>query len=209
MDERSCTRDESPRWAGLVAGSIAAITAALVSLPLRSPNDLIFNSATVAVGGLLAGAQPSVAFKASPLPFFRVQTYGLPQELAHGAVLLLHQPMHLLGHLRGQGEGDGLCRPGHERLLPNQVLSSLTLYHRTPGGPLSRHRRPASQLLSLRNPAGGIQTLVRTSPSCDSISIMGRAQAPSRGAESAEPLGVSYPCTEKVVGEQVASRSWT
>ena len=40
---------------GLIAGSIAAIVAALVSLPLRSPVDNVFNTATVAVATLLVG----------------------------------------------------------------------------------------------------------------------------------------------------------
>ena len=42
--------------AGLTAGSIAAIVAVLVSLPLRSPSDTLLNSASVALAGLLAGA---------------------------------------------------------------------------------------------------------------------------------------------------------
>ena len=40
---------------GLIAGSIAAIVAALVSLPLRSPVDNVFNTATVALASLLVG----------------------------------------------------------------------------------------------------------------------------------------------------------
>ena len=40
---------------GLIAGSIAAIAAALVSLPLHSPVDNVFNTATVAVASLLVG----------------------------------------------------------------------------------------------------------------------------------------------------------
>ncbi len=55
--------DESPSRAGLVAGSIAAITDALVSLPLRSPHDLIFNSATVVLGALLAGVTVGVIWR--------------------------------------------------------------------------------------------------------------------------------------------------
>ncbi len=46
--------------AGLIAGSVAAVAASLVSLLLRSPNDLLFNSATVSVAaialGIVAGA---------------------------------------------------------------------------------------------------------------------------------------------------------
>ena len=41
--------------AGLVAGSITAIVAALVSIPLRSPDDIFLNSATVVVGTLATG----------------------------------------------------------------------------------------------------------------------------------------------------------
>ncbi len=41
--------------AGIIAGSISAIAAALVSLPLRSPDDALLNSATVALAALAAG----------------------------------------------------------------------------------------------------------------------------------------------------------
>ena len=44
---------------GLTAGSVAAVVAALVSLPLQSPSDTLFNTASVALaaiyGGLVAG----------------------------------------------------------------------------------------------------------------------------------------------------------
>ena len=39
----------------LVSASIAAIVAAIVSLPLRSPDDALFNSATVATAVLVVG----------------------------------------------------------------------------------------------------------------------------------------------------------
>ena len=41
--------------AGLAAGSVAAVIAALVSLPLRSPSDTLLNSASVALACLLSG----------------------------------------------------------------------------------------------------------------------------------------------------------
>lgn len=41
--------------AGLTAGSVAAIIAVLVSLPLRSPSDTLLNSASVALACLLSG----------------------------------------------------------------------------------------------------------------------------------------------------------
>ena len=40
---------------GVIAGSIAAIVVALVSLPLRSPADNVFNTATVGLASLLVG----------------------------------------------------------------------------------------------------------------------------------------------------------
>ena len=43
-------------FSGVTAGSIAAIIAVLVSLPLRSPSDTLLNSASVTLAGLLSGA---------------------------------------------------------------------------------------------------------------------------------------------------------
>ncbi len=40
---------------GVIAGSIAAILATLVSLPLHSSVDNVFNSATVALASLFVG----------------------------------------------------------------------------------------------------------------------------------------------------------
>ena len=40
---------------GLLSGAIAAILAALLSLPLHSPDDVFFNTASVTIGALLAG----------------------------------------------------------------------------------------------------------------------------------------------------------
>ena len=40
---------------GITAGSVAAIVAVLVSLPLRSPSDTLLNSVSVGLAGLLAG----------------------------------------------------------------------------------------------------------------------------------------------------------
>ncbi len=47
-------REESPVRGGVIAGSIASVVAALVSLPLRSPDDILLNSATV-IAGVVAG----------------------------------------------------------------------------------------------------------------------------------------------------------
>ena len=46
--------------AGLTAGAFSAIVAALVSLPLRSPEDFLLNTATVVLGALAAGAAAGV-----------------------------------------------------------------------------------------------------------------------------------------------------
>ena len=43
-------------YAGLGAGSIAAIVAVFVSLPLESPDDIILNAASVGFGALIVGA---------------------------------------------------------------------------------------------------------------------------------------------------------
>jgi len=42
--------------AGLTAGSVAAVVAVFVSLPLRSPSDTLLNSASVSLACLLGGA---------------------------------------------------------------------------------------------------------------------------------------------------------
>jgi polyisoprenoid-binding protein YceI len=41
--------------AGVAAGAVAAIVASLISLPLASPDDLLFNTFTVTIGALIAG----------------------------------------------------------------------------------------------------------------------------------------------------------
>ena len=41
--------------AGLAAGALAAVAAALVQLPLHSPADVLFNAGTVTVGALATG----------------------------------------------------------------------------------------------------------------------------------------------------------
>jgi hypothetical protein len=48
--------------AGLIAGAIGTTLAILLSLPLRSPDDVFFNAATVTAGGLVAAAGAGVAW---------------------------------------------------------------------------------------------------------------------------------------------------
>ena len=57
------SKDEAPLRAGLVAVSGAGIVAALVSLPLRSPDDILFNTATVVLGALVAGIATGVVWR--------------------------------------------------------------------------------------------------------------------------------------------------
>ena len=47
---------------GLIAGSVAAVAASLVSLPLRSPNDLLLNSVTVSVAAIALGIAAGAAW---------------------------------------------------------------------------------------------------------------------------------------------------
>lgn len=49
--------------AGIIAGSISAVVAALVSLPLRSPDDILLNSVTLVAGALLAGVVAGIIWR--------------------------------------------------------------------------------------------------------------------------------------------------
>ena len=51
--------------AGIVAGSISAVAAALVSLPLRSPDDALLNSVTVTLAALAAGVAAGLLWRVS------------------------------------------------------------------------------------------------------------------------------------------------
>ena len=48
---------------GIIAGSVSAIVAALVSLPLPSPDDVLINSATVVIAALITGAGAGVIWR--------------------------------------------------------------------------------------------------------------------------------------------------
>jgi polyisoprenoid-binding protein YceI len=49
---------------GLIPGGVAALVAALVSLPLESPDDAVLNSGTVTIGALIAGLAIGIAWAA-------------------------------------------------------------------------------------------------------------------------------------------------
>ena len=74
---------------GLIAGSIAAIVASLVSLPLRSPVDNVFNTATVAVASLLVGIAAGLIWDRLASNQRRVQYYAGALALGLIAVVVI------------------------------------------------------------------------------------------------------------------------
>lgn len=57
---------EAPLRAGMLSGSVAAVAAALLSLPLESPHDGLVNTAMIVVVTLIAGAVAGIAWKRLP-----------------------------------------------------------------------------------------------------------------------------------------------
>lgn len=79
--------------AGLAAGALAALAAALVNLPLKSPDDAFFNSATVVIGALVAGLAGGLVWQAvqrrgAPLRDFLACMAAAFVLVAGGALLL-------------------------------------------------------------------------------------------------------------------------
>ena len=71
--------------AGLAAGAAAAVAASLLSLPLRSPDDVFFNTAAITGAALLAGVAGGVFYRA-----VRVRTASLrPFALGIAAAFVL------------------------------------------------------------------------------------------------------------------------
>lgn len=65
------------KWlAGLAGGAVGALVASLVSLPLESPDDVVFNTFTVTLGALLAGVLLGVVWWALPERDTRVVLFG-------------------------------------------------------------------------------------------------------------------------------------
>ena len=75
--------------AGLTAGSIAAIVAALVSLPLRSPDDALLNSATVVIAALIVGLAAGALWRYSARSKRRRTVFAGVWTAAFGAAALL------------------------------------------------------------------------------------------------------------------------
>lgn len=82
-----------PIRAGLIAGSLAAVVAVLVNLPLHSPSDAFLNSATVMVASLAAGFGAGCLW--SILGFWRAGevrrrvAFGAGMALAFGLVCVI------------------------------------------------------------------------------------------------------------------------
>ena len=75
--------------AGLTAGSIAAIVAALVSLPLRSPDDAFFNTGSVAIASLIAGLGAGALWRRTAQSKRRRTVFAGVWTAALGAAALL------------------------------------------------------------------------------------------------------------------------
>ncbi len=75
--------------AGVTAGSIAAIVAALVSLPLRSPDDALLNTATVVIAALIAGLAAGALWRYSARSKRRHTVFGGVWTAAFGVAALL------------------------------------------------------------------------------------------------------------------------
>jgi len=74
---------------GLIAGSIAAIVAALVSLPLHSPVDNVFNTATVVAASLLVGVAAGLIWDRLAANQRRLQYYAGALALGLIAVVVI------------------------------------------------------------------------------------------------------------------------
>ncbi len=75
--------------ASIIAGSIAAVVAALVSLPLRSPDDILLNSGTVVAGGLLAGIIAGVIWRLLAGHPRRTLWFGVIWSMCFSLIVLL------------------------------------------------------------------------------------------------------------------------
>ena len=75
--------------AGIIAGSISAVVAALVSLPLRSPDDILLNSLTVTAGALLAGVVAGAVWRILAGHTRRTLWFGALWSVCFGLTALL------------------------------------------------------------------------------------------------------------------------
>lgn len=85
----NAAREERPIRAGVVAGSVSAVLAALISLPLHSPDDPLLNSGTVAFGALLAGLAAGAIWRALARQSGRPRIFAVIWSLGFGLVVLV------------------------------------------------------------------------------------------------------------------------
>ena len=78
---------EAPLRAGMLSGGVAAIAASLLSLPLESPHDGLFNSASVAILALVAGIMAGFAWRLIPADSHRTGRFFLAIILALSVVV--------------------------------------------------------------------------------------------------------------------------
>ncbi len=72
---------------GVLSGTIAAVITALLSLPLHSPDDIAFNTATVSLGALIAGLVAGALHAALPPRAFAIAWSALFAIVAAALVL--------------------------------------------------------------------------------------------------------------------------
>ena len=82
-------RQGSAVGAGLLAGSVAAIAASLVQLPLHAPTDTLFNSSTVTAGAMSTGLVAGVMWGMLGRGRLGTQLYFAAWAVGFGGVVLL------------------------------------------------------------------------------------------------------------------------
>ncbi len=75
--------------AGLLSGSIAAVAASLLQLPLHAPTDTVFNSGTVTVGALLTGVVAGATWRITAGRRLGTRLYFAACAAGFGGVVLL------------------------------------------------------------------------------------------------------------------------
>ena len=79
---------------GLTGGAVAAVVAALVSLPLHSPNDALFNTLAVAIASLVVGLAAGVLWSLLSGGHSPRLRFGLLWLIAIGVVIGIAFGMH-------------------------------------------------------------------------------------------------------------------
>ena len=78
---------ERPLRAGLVAGSIAAVAAAGVSLPLHSPHDALLNTGSIVIGALAVGVATGTLWRVAPDRRGRLLRFAIIWAIGLGAIV--------------------------------------------------------------------------------------------------------------------------